>query len=350
MDEEEVDELFLGEEVTEGTPSEESEEGQQEIIPKALTKQEACSYLGLLGKPANALGIEVAYLQIKVNDKMLTDISIIPSFPHVMFVDVSRNVLNEEALSVLKDLKYLVKLEANENICATCKLPSFPFLQVLTLNKNKIELIDGLDSPVLECLELSYNRATQLKNIAPPNFQNLKILDLHGNYLETTAGIECPTIERLYLAENKIVKVEGLESLEKLQILHLRNNPIDNLSGFSRSMTSLTYINLRNCQIYNIKEVKKLTVLSQLDTLILWENPVVSSLGDEHRIQALSYVSTLKRINKEPVQQEEVEAAEEIKKQRESMEAEEAAAEELSEYEGEHELGADTEIEEIDDD
>lgn len=40
-------------------------------------------------------------------------------------------------------------------------------------------------------------------------------------------------------------KVEGLEQLKNLTTLHLRDNQIDTLSGFSEGMKSLQYLNLR---------------------------------------------------------------------------------------------------------
>ena len=40
-------------------------------------------------------------------------------------------------------------------------------------------------------------------------------------------------------------KVEGLEHLSNLSTLHLRDNQIETLSGFSKEMTSLQYLNLR---------------------------------------------------------------------------------------------------------
>ena len=40
-------------------------------------------------------------------------------------------------------------------------------------------------------------------------------------------------------------KVEGLENLSNLTTLHLRDNQIETLSGFSKEMKSLQYLNLR---------------------------------------------------------------------------------------------------------
>jgi hypothetical protein len=42
-----------------------------------------------------------------------------------------------------------------------------------------------------------------------------------------------------------IIKLEDLQDLKSLTALHLRDNKIDNLDGFSDKLASLQYINLR---------------------------------------------------------------------------------------------------------
>ena len=46
-------------------------------------------------------------------------------------------------------------------------------------------------------------------------------------------------------AANQITTIEGLDGLEKLQKLHIRDNQISNLDGFSENLKSLQYINMR---------------------------------------------------------------------------------------------------------
>ena len=46
-------------------------------------------------------------------------------------------------------------------------------------------------------------------------------------------------------AANQITKLEGLHNLQNLATLHLRENQLDNLDGFSDEMANLQYINLR---------------------------------------------------------------------------------------------------------
>lgn len=46
-------------------------------------------------------------------------------------------------------------------------------------------------------------------------------------------------------AQNTICSLEGLEEFEQLEILHLRDNKLETLDGFSDSMKCLQYLNLR---------------------------------------------------------------------------------------------------------
>ena len=54
-----------------------------------------------------------------------------------------------------------------------------------------------------------------------------------------------PTLRKLYLASNKLTKLEGLDGLSQLTILHLRENKIDSLDGLPQTLESLQYVNLR---------------------------------------------------------------------------------------------------------
>ena len=52
---------------------------------------------------------------------------------------------------------------------------------------------------------------------------------------------------------NQITKIEGLDQLEHLATLHLRDNQIENLDGFSESLKNLQYVNLR-CDSNDIQQ------------------------------------------------------------------------------------------------
>ena len=55
----------------------------------------------------------------------------------------------------------------------------------------------------------------------------------------------------LLQAANAIEKVEGLEQLSRLDSLHLRDNLVGQLDGFSESMAALQYLNIRSVMLYD---------------------------------------------------------------------------------------------------
>ncbi|XP_067009262.2 leucine-rich repeat-containing protein 23-like [Anabrus simplex] len=282
----------------------EKEEEEEEEAPHVLTKEEAGKCLCLLGKAAN--GIEYAYLMLKANNLGLTDISVIPSFKHVLFVDVIGNRLKDDALEVLANMEFLLMIKADENRLRSARITTMPYLQVLTLNKNEITSTEGIEHPLLQCLELNYNRIKEVSCLNPKVLNRLKVLELRGNSLLTTARIRFPTLESLYLAENKIEKLVDFQFLVNLRTLHLRDNPLSNLDGFSEKMASLSYLNLRKCNIQDMNEFKKLAILPMLDKLVISENPFIEEMEEDYKSTVLSFLPKLKRLNKGLVQQYEM--------------------------------------------
>lgn len=140
-----------------------------------------------------------------------------------------------------------------------------------------------------------------------------------------------------------------------LERLHLRDNPLSDLTGFTSSNLKLKYLNIRECRIIEVEEIKNLSVLSGLRELIVKENyfdpehrrnfeygrieeegegeeeeeeeeveeeeeQLVSpqskdELEEENnqiRIQILSYLPKLKRIDKKLVTKQELEIMREL--------------------------------------
>ncbi|KOX79879.1 Leucine-rich repeat-containing protein 23 [Melipona quadrifasciata] len=261
-----------------------------EDTTRALTQAEAGECLHTLGKCDSGLGY--AYLGLNASNKGLTDITIIPTFKYVLFVNVSGNRLTTEALGVLSSMKYLLMLQADRNQVSSAELGPMPYLQILTLNKNKLASTLGISHKLLECLELNHNNIEEV-TLNPYDLENLKILELRGNILTTTNGIFFPGLTRLYLAENQIEKVEGLEILVNLEVLHLRSNKISKL--------------------------EKLNCLPALETLIILENPVTADREVEeesaYRHVVLAMLPNLTRIDKDPVLYKERKQAKEFRKQ-----------------------------------
>ncbi|XP_041038373.1 leucine-rich repeat-containing protein 23, partial [Carcharodon carcharias] len=206
----------------------------------ALTMEILSESLSLLCKTGT--GLSHAYVRVDLKDRGLTDINAIRSFIHLRYVDVSVNNLQD--ISPLANLSHLLWVCADENYLTSAKIEQLPFLQVLSLAKNRIKDMQGITHPLLESLILTGNQINEMSGLDPSKLTQLHSLELRGNLLESTAGLNLPRLRNLYLAGNSISRLEGLEALTGLQTLHLRDNQLETLRGFSETMTSLQYLNV----------------------------------------------------------------------------------------------------------
>ncbi|XP_071057282.1 leucine-rich repeat-containing protein 23-like isoform X1 [Onthophagus taurus] len=305
------------------------------IIDKNLTFDEASRCLNTLGKDES--GVRYAYLMLSAFDQKLTNIEVILNFKHLLFVDVSGNYLNTDSLQVLSQMPFVIYIKAQRNRIESACLNPMPYLQVLILSRNRITETCDINQPMLQCLDLNYNL------IFTPQFDKerlecIKQIEMRGNSMFDLSGTFPDNLENLYLAENHItIFIENdMAKLTNLKILHLRDNQIRKLNGFTRDMVNLTYLNLRKNQINKIRQFRKLACLPALETLIYSENPVAGELKppggggeddeggeevegeggaveDPTRVPVLVLLPNLKRINKLPVGFEEKEEAFETK-------------------------------------
>ncbi|XP_065061011.1 leucine-rich repeat-containing protein 23-like [Rhopilema esculentum] len=305
----------------ENEDGEEKEEENVEPTDNPLTKEVVGDCLSLICKTGN--GLAHAYVRLDVHERGLTDISILNCFIHLRYVDISGNKLKE--ITALNSLTHLLTLKADKNLLRSGKMEEMPYLQVASFANNKIMDSEGFDHPLLESLNLRNNDIIEVTGLNPKRLARLKTLELRSNKLISTKGIELPNLTRLYLAANKIRSLEGLPTLNHLVFLHLRGNSIEKLDGFSEEMANLQYLNLRQNNISELSEVTKLKCLPMLRALVLLENPVCMENG--YRIEVLILLRRLERLDKDPINEEERQEAEEIYEQRRQEEAQSAGAE-----------------------
>lgn len=156
-------------------------------------------------------------------------------------------------------------------------------LEELWLGKNKIEMIQGLESLVrLRRLDVQSNRLTTIENISHPEvleelylahnaitsagasmetglaqeFPNLSVLDLSRNRLTTTAPFRHLTaLEELWISGNQIETFDEVEPLVELgstlQTIYLEYNP------------------LQNDPLYRKKIAEKIPSLKQIDAYLI---------------------------------------------------------------------------------
>ncbi|XP_055214534.1 leucine-rich repeat-containing protein 23 isoform X2 [Gorilla gorilla gorilla] len=285
----------------------EGEEFPEEWLPTPLTEDMMKEGLSLLCKTGN--GLAHAYVKLEVKERDLTDIYLLRSYIHLRYVDISENHLTD--LSPLNYLTHLLWLKADGNRLRSAQLNELPYLQIASFAYNQITDTEGISHPRLETLNLKGNSIHTVTGLDPEKLISLHTVELRGNQLESTLGINLPKLKNLYLAQNMLKKVEGLEDLSNLTTLHLRDNQIDTLSGFSREMKSLQYLNLRGNMVANLGELAKLRDLPKLRALVLLDNPCTDETS--YRQEALVQMPYLERLDKEFYEEEERAEADEIR-------------------------------------
>ncbi|XP_058967378.2 leucine-rich repeat-containing protein 23 [Pocillopora verrucosa] len=318
-DEEGVDEPVLDDE-----NEEEGTEEEEKPPENPLTEEMLADSLSLMCKTGD--GLAHAYVRLDVHEKELTDISILNCFIHLRYVDVSGNQLMD--ISSLNSLTHLLTLKADRNTLHSAKLDELPYLQIASFANNKIMDTEGINHPLLEQLNLSFNEIVEVTGFDPVKLDRLRVMELRGNKLMTTVGLSSlPNLKELYLAANTIRTLEGLDRLEHLASLHLRDNQIEKLDGFSENMKNLQYLNLRGNNVTDMKEIAKLKCLPLLRALLLMECPV--SDEDDYRIEVLISLRRLERLDKDEYTDDERQEAEEIYEQRRQEEALAAGTQEV---------------------
>ncbi|XP_007503737.1 leucine-rich repeat-containing protein 23 isoform X1 [Monodelphis domestica] len=307
QDQDESDEDKDNKEMGEGEEKEGGEELEEMLLPNPLTEEVMKEGLSLLCKIGN--GLSHAYVKLEAKEKDLSDISLLSSYIHLRYVDLSDNRLVD--LSPLNGLTHLLWLKVDNNRLISARLTELPYLQIASFAYNQITDTEGILHPRLVSLDLKGNNIKKVTGLDPQKLGNLHTLELRGNQLESTQGIELPKLKNLFLAQNQLKQIEGLENLEHLTTLHLRDNQINTLSGFSSEMKSLQYLNLRGNLVANIIELIQLKELPRLRALILMENPCTDET--DYRQETLVQLPQLERLDKDFYEEEERAEADEIR-------------------------------------
>ncbi|GBP26149.1 Leucine-rich repeat-containing protein 23 [Eumeta japonica] len=312
------------EEVTKEVSELESEDVIEESAkiykgPRRLHSSEISVRLSVLGKTAE--GDSYAYLKATCTSMGLVDVTALIHFKHLQFVDLTDNALTSSSIQVLTKLPFLLLIQANKNLIDSPALKRMKFLQVIIMNNNKITSCNNVYQPELSTLEVGYNSIKDLYFNDP--LPELKCLDVRYNLVCAITALEAPKLDSLYLAGNKIKSLIGISRLVNLRVLHLRFNPIKKLNGLEPSLTKLNYLNLRNCKVASKKQVKKLKLLPALQTLIIKGCPYMGGMGNEEvdqepeedsslRVEVISIIPRLQRLNKGVVTEDERKEAKEL--------------------------------------
>jgi len=84
----------------------------------------------------------------------LTDISLLASYIHLRYIDLSRNNLRD--VSALNSLSHLLAVHLDDNKLTSVEVPSnLPYLQTASFASNRVQSLAGISHPLLESLNLN---------------------------------------------------------------------------------------------------------------------------------------------------------------------------------------------------
>lgn len=282
-----------------GSGEEETGEQTDQVVGIPLTKEIINKSLSRLERIGD--GSSHAYVKLDASKNELNCLEILENYPHIRYAYLSSNQLDD--FSPLGQMKYLLSLNCDRNKIEKLNIKPMDYLQLVDLSYNKINTFDGLQHPLLKTLNLNSNCIKNLDSMSMVTFNNLEVLELRNNGIESLTGLSAlPQLKKLYISQNRISNLSPLSQLKTLETLHIRENEIVNLEGLVE-LENLIEVNLRQNLIADMKEFDHLVNATGLLKLSTTDNPVNEE--EEIRIRLLLKLPSLVRMNKLEVTEEE---------------------------------------------
>lgn len=309
-------------------------------------------------------GLSYAPAKFICNDRSLTNIDALKGFIFLRYINIGFNRITN--LRPLYGLTNLIVLRASYNEIEEFPCGNWPMLTHLDLRNNRIKRLTTVNYPRLLVLFLDNNQLRKLTSqtdgscyLSDYSVPKLHTLGLSHNLIEVedtsindsniniAIGLELKNLKALYLGYNKLISFGNykLKSgnvqnspnelkyntdnqkeqsynhnslmgyLPNLSVLHIRSSGLINLDGITpECLPRLEYLNVRENQIGSLEEIKKLTSLQRLRTVILTDNPVYDV--KDYRLEVRVCLVNLRRLDKDIYTTEENEEADELAMQR----------------------------------
>ncbi|KAM3069856.1 Protein nud1 [Clarireedia jacksonii] len=169
--------------------------------------------------------------------------------------------------AILKDKK-LTSLHKLDEFCS--------HLEKLEVSNNQISQLNGAPS-TLRNLTITNNQLSDLT--AWGHLWNLQDVDVSNNEIESLSCFKNLVHLRTLRADNnKVTSTHGIGSLDGLIELRLRGNPIKTLDFAGTNLKRLERLDLKNCQL---KEVKNIGHLKRLAVLEMQNNKLSNFLDSD---------------------------------------------------------------------
>ncbi|KAJ3019059.1 Leucine-rich repeat-containing protein 23 [Thoreauomyces humboldtii] len=283
-------------------------ESEAPVPDNPLTVSMITPAISLLSRTGN--GLSHAYTQLNLVSSGITDISILKTYPHLRYLDLSQNHIRD--VTPLAQLEFLLSADLHGNRIERVgqELSNLKWLQNVDMKANTIREWDVPGWPLCGFLNLDDNA---LSSLALPEFSSLLHLSVTRNTLESAVPLKTPKLQKLYLSNNPIGKLTNvdLDDKSQLQVLHLRECGLESLAGVGGSdgkgLTGLVYLNLRGNNIHSSAEIDHLAHINTLKILVLSDNPICSH--STYRLEVLARLAKLDRLDKDPITDDEREEA-----------------------------------------
>ncbi|KAJ3067666.1 hypothetical protein HDU98_009131 [Podochytrium sp. JEL0797] len=232
--------------------------------------------LSQLGKTPD--GYSEVFLKLAIPNAGLNDISDLQAYKYVQNLDLSGNQLTE--LTCLGAMSYLVKLNVSNNkLSEVLAFDPPPFnLQEIDFSRNQImEIADLSEHRFLKSVCLDRNLIKEINGLSECKF--LTYLSLSFNGIRNICNLDHLPIKYLDLRSNRLLSLEGIETLSDLEDLLLSCNAIQHLTSLNRNHKYLRVIDLDQNQISDPDQIAHLkTNLRMLTNLSFKRNPIVMPL------------------------------------------------------------------------
>ncbi|XP_052061117.1 leucine-rich repeat-containing protein 15-like [Mytilus californianus] len=218
----------------------------------------------------------------------------------IQILNISDNQIAEIKQDTFKDMYNLKTLDLTNNEIHVIENFSFELLSLdnLLLQGNSLTHLWKTyftGAKKIMCLDISYNKLTDISNDAFDSLQNsIRILKLNNNQIKHIhvgmfRGMKY--LQELNLANNQIINIDsnGFEDLQKLKVLNLHKNQLESVNGkFIRGLASLKVLYL-DCNplktAIDFSFINPIRITMNLTLLAVIENSVNISWPFKHGSQ-----------------------------------------------------------------
>ncbi|KAH9099205.1 hypothetical protein LEN26_016246 [Aphanomyces euteiches] len=236
-----------------------------------------------------------AFTALDVIDRGVESMAPIENFPHLMFVNLSKNSLSDG--QALSRLEYLTTLNLSENKFTELPPLKHAFLKDVDLSNNQLTSLQNCDvGQSILSLKLNGNQLTSLDGIS--KFSSLIYLELARNEIsQLAASGPFSTIQQLVLSENKLTALAGLELFPNVVTLAVDLNQITTFESVATltQLQALAEVDLTGNGITELENYR-FEMLSMLPRIKKLDGIVVT---DEERLKAINYKQTRAPVEEE---------------------------------------------------